>query len=89
MPLWFDLLRTPMAAPETRGLRCLRLAWQTLCFSSALVIGFFGPLHRAVGRPAAVAAASLLAALLVCTAVYIAKKQRADRAFLEQIGEAE
>ena len=41
MPLWLDLLCTPMAAPETRPLRRLRLAWQALCLTSAAVVGFF------------------------------------------------
>ena len=25
MPLWLDLLRTPMAAPETRALKSMRM----------------------------------------------------------------
>ena len=52
MPLWLDLLRTPMAAPETRPLRRLRLAWQALCLTSAAVVGFFSSLRHAIGRPA-------------------------------------
>ena len=48
MPLWLDLLRTPMAAPETRPLRRLRLAWQALCLTSAAVVGFFSTLRHAI-----------------------------------------
>src|SRR3546814_11714535 len=35
MPLWLDMLRTPMAAPETIRLRVIRLAWLSLCVSLA------------------------------------------------------
>lgn len=52
MPLWLDLLRTPMAAPETATLKRMRLVWQSLCFSTAAGAAFFGPIHRAVGRGA-------------------------------------
>ena len=41
MPLWLDMLRTPMAAPETRDLRRLRRIWQVLCLLlAATVIAF-------------------------------------------------
>ncbi|HEX7855085.1 MAG TPA: hypothetical protein VF503_15455 [Sphingobium sp.] len=89
MPLWLDLLRTPMAAPETQALKRLRFTWQGLCFASALIVGFFAPLHRAVGRTAAFGAAALLLATATCTIVYLFRKQRADGAFLETIGRAE
>src|SRR3546814_14217306 len=35
MPLWLDMLRTPMAAPETIRLRVMRLAWLSLCVALA------------------------------------------------------
>ena len=89
MPLWLDLLRTPMAAPETQALRRLRFAWQTLCLTSALVVGFFAPLHRAVGQASAIAAAVLLFATLIVTFVYVSRKHRADTAFLEAGGRSE
>lgn len=86
MPLWLDLLRTPMAAPETRSLRRLRLAWQALCLSSALFVGFFAPLRHALGRPAPIAAAALLFATLVHTWAYLSRKNRADAAWLDASG---
>lgn len=89
MPLWLDLLRTPMAAPETRVLRRLRYLWQALCLVSAAAIGFFGSLHRAVGRPAALGAAILLLATATCTILYVILKHRADSAFLDTLGGAE
>lgn len=89
MPLWLDLLRTPMAAPETAALRRLRLTWQALCVASALVVGLFTPLRHAIGRVAPMLAAILLLATTVCTAIYFVRKQRADRAFLDASGSAE
>lgn len=86
MPLWLDLLRTPMAAPETRSLRRLRHAWQALCLSSALVVGFLAPLRHALGRPAPIAAAALLCATLVLTWIYLSRKNRADAAYLDARG---
>ena len=53
MPLWLDLLRTPMAAPETGALRRMRLVWQGLCLSVALVVGFFAQVHAAPALAAA------------------------------------
>ncbi len=88
MPLWLDLLRTPMAAPETRALRRLRLGWQALCLLCSATAGFFGPLHRSIGRPAAYGAAVLLATTTIWSAVYLIRKHRADTAFLERTGDA-
>ena len=45
MPLWLDLLRTPMAAPETVPLRAKRRTWQLLCLSTALAVGLITPLR--------------------------------------------
>ena len=36
MPLWLDLLKTPMAAPETAELRGMRRTFQILCVASAV-----------------------------------------------------
>jgi hypothetical protein len=89
MPLWLDLLRTPMAAPETRVLRRMRFIWQALCVTSALVVGFFSPLRHAVGRAAPIGAAVLLLATAAHTCRYLVRKQRADQAFLDNIGGVE
>lgn len=50
MPLWLDLLCTPMAAPETRTLRRMRYIWQAMCLTCAVAIGFFSSIRHAVGR---------------------------------------
>ena len=36
MPLWLDLLRTPMAAPETRALKSMRM---TILVACGLLVG--------------------------------------------------
>lgn len=88
MPLWLDLLRTPMAAPESAGLRRMRLVWQRLCLSVALLVGFFARVHSALGRAAPCLAAGLLVAAALYTLLYVRRKNAADIAFLEGTGEA-
>ncbi len=88
MPLWLDLLRTPMAAPETGALRRMRLVWQGLCLSVAVVVGFFAQVHAALGRAAPCLAAALLAAAALYTWLYLRLKNAADTAFLQETGEA-
>lgn len=89
MPLWLDLLRTPMAAPETPSLRRLRLTWQTLCLSSALVVGLFRPIHSALGQLAPLTAGFLLIVTVCWTVFYLVRKHRADASFLDLSGSAE
>ncbi len=89
MPLWLDLLRTPMAAPESVGLRRMRFIWQALCLATAVGAGLFGPIHRAVGRGAPIAMAGLLFVCAVWTGLYLVRKQRADTAYLDSLGEIE
>lgn len=89
MPLWLDLLCTPMAAPETPRLRRMRFTWQALCVTCALVIGLFSPLRHAVGRAAPIGAALILLATAAYTCLYLFRKQRADRAFLDNVGGVE
>ncbi len=87
MPLWLDLLRTPMAAPETRSLKRLRRGWQLLCLLTAVTIGCYGPLHGWLGPRAALLALALLVILAIQSGLYLVRKHRADTAFLERIGE--
>lgn len=82
-PLWLDLLRTPMAAPETPALRRMRLVWQLLCLALALVVGLFDPLHDVTGRVAPCLAAALLVATGLQTWAYLRRKKAADDAFLD------
>jgi hypothetical protein len=89
MPLWLDLLRTPMAAPETKALRRLRFTWLALCSLSASVAAFFKPLHHDLGWLAPIVAAPLLLATFLVTWLYLARKRAADDAWLAQAGEGE
>jgi hypothetical protein len=88
MPLWLDMLRTPMAAPETSALRRMRRTWQLLCVATALFVGFFGQLRPVVGRLAVPLAAGLLVATLLYTGLYLGRKRSADERFLSQPEEA-
>lgn len=89
MPLWLDLLCTPMAAPEDRSLRATRYGWQMLCLSCAGATCFFKPLHAAVGQAAPIGIALLIAVTLAVTAVYLQAKHRADAAFIAKLGSGE
>ena len=82
MPLWFDLLRTPMAAPETRHLRRMRIAWQVLCLLTALCVGFIAQLRGELGQGAPCIVAVLFMLTLAQSLIYWAAKQRADNTVL-------
>jgi uncharacterized membrane protein len=83
MPLWLDLLRTPMAAPETDNLRTMRRTFQVLCVASAIGVLAISPLVRLFGRPASFMVAALLMTTALHTALYVFRKNRADNAFLD------
>lgn len=87
MPLWLDMLRTPMAAPETAGLRRLRFIWQILCLALAASIAALGPLRAMLGRLAPCIIAVLLLATLLATFIYLRRKHRADTIHLTTLGE--
>ena len=87
MPLWLDLLRTPMAAPETLALRRRRRTWLGLCLAVAVLGGFFAQIHAAIGRAAPCFVAALLVGAGLYTALYLRRKNAADNAFLERAGE--
>jgi len=83
MPLWLDLLRTPMAAPETDDLRAMRRTFQFLCVASGVGVLAISPLVRLFGRPASFVVAALLITTALHTALYVYRKNRADNAFLD------
>lgn len=89
MPLWLDLLRTPMAAPETDDLRVMRRTFQILCVASALGVVGISPLVALLGRPASFVVAALLITTALHTALYVYRKNRADNAFLDAAGSTE
>ena len=83
MPLWLDLLRTPMAAPETDDLRVMRRTFQVLCVLSGLGVLAISPLVAVFGRPASFVVAALLITTALHTALYVFRKNHADNAFLD------
>jgi hypothetical protein len=82
MPLWLDLLRTPMAAPETAMLRSMRRTFQLLCIACALCVVPVSPLTALLGRAAPIGIAGLLLTTTIYTGLYLFRKNRADEAFL-------
>lgn len=82
MPLWLDLLRTPMAAPESDGLHAMRRTWQILCVMCAVTVPTISYLVALFGRPASIMAAALLLMTAIYTALYVTRKNRADDAHL-------
>lgn len=89
MPLWLDMLRTPMAAPETDRLRSMRKTWQVLCVLCAVGVLAISPLVALFGRGASFAVAALLATTALYTALYGFRKNRADNAFIAAAGSEE
>ena len=73
-------LKTPMAAPETLGLRRMRRLWMALCWSLALAVLLL-PLRKVLLGPwAALPALLLAAAAMLHGFVYFRAKSRADDA---------
>lgn len=89
MPLWLDLLKTPMAAPETTELRGMRRTFQVLCVASAVGVLAISPLVKLFGRPASFVVAAVLATTALHTALYAFRKNRADNAWLMSSGDPE
>ena len=82
---WLDFLKTPMAAPETPGLRALRMVVLTLAVALALSIALLKPIRAVLGAGAGGAVAGLLVALFVLVPVYVIRKNRADGAYLDDL----
>ena len=89
MPLWLDMLRTPMAAPETTMLRFMRRAWFSLCVVLAGAVTLLDPLQVRLGRGAPATIGVLLLATVATTILYWRAKHRADSAYLDELGESE
>lgn len=83
MPLWLDLLRTPMAAPETQELAAMRRTFQVLCVASAISVLAISPLTMVLGRIAPAGVAALLIMTALHTILYVTRKNRADNAYLD------
>ena len=75
--MWLDILRTPMAAPETPALKAMRLAILWSAIGLAIAICALQPLRAVLGAGAGGALAGLVLALVVLVPVYVIAKNRA------------
>jgi len=82
--LWLDLLRTPMAAPETRTLRRMRRTWQALCLTLAGSIAGFGMAQALLGSLAPGLVFILLVVTLLYSGLYWGHKHQADARHLRE-----
>lgn len=82
MPLWLDMLRTPMAAPETATLRRMRRTVLVLCLLSALAVTNLHPLITWLGRGAPFGIGVLLIVSGLYAVLYAIRKHRADEAWV-------
>lgn len=90
MSPWLDMLRTPLAAPETKALRRRRHFWQFLCVALALSILLLQLLRAIIGPAASVICAALICAVTLFGFTYFRAKNAADVAWLaQQTGEDE
>ncbi|KPH67037.1 MULTISPECIES: hypothetical protein [unclassified Novosphingobium] len=87
MPLWLDLLRTPMAAPETTRLRRMRRTFQLLCVSTALAVMAIKPLVVVLGLRAPLVIGALLTFCALHALRYAREKHRADTAWIAALTE--
>jgi uncharacterized membrane protein YhaH (DUF805 family) len=73
----------PMAAPETRRLRAMRLSIIGICTVLVAWVGMIGDLRVVIGNAAGAIAGSLLLVLLILVPLYVRAKVRADDAHLD------
>ena len=84
-PLLIAML-TPQAAPETHGLRIMRLVWMTLCASLAGAVLGLQALLALFGPNGALVAAVLCLAAPIHGLFYFRAKIRADEAHVRGEG---
>ncbi len=82
---WMDWLRTPMAAPETRGLKFMRISILIMCLVLIVSIAAIAPLRAAIGIWAGGLVGAVLVSLVMLVPVYVALKNRADDAYLDDM----
>ncbi len=84
-----EFLRTPMAAPETAGLRALRLTILACCVLLLPSMLLLTPLRALLGNLAVGLIAGAIAALMMLVPVYVRAKISADDAHLDALMAAE
>jgi hypothetical protein len=77
-----DILRTPIAAPETRALKVMRMTILAICGVLVVSIAAIDPLRAVIGIGAGAIVAGLLLVLAALVPVYLRTKTRADDAHL-------
>lgn len=87
MPLWFDLLRTPMAAPETRTLKRMRVTLLALFVVLAISSAWLSPLAILFGQRVVLLIGALFIGTVFYGALYATRKHLADTAYLDSLGE--
>lgn len=85
MPTWLDWLRTPMAAPETRALKTMRLAILAITMAIVISIAAIAPLRAAIGIGAGAVVAGMLLILAALVPIYSILKSNADDAHLSAL----
>ena len=80
-----DWLKTPMAAPETRTLKVMRMAILVLSMMVVVSVASIDPLRAAIGIGAGAVVAGLLLILAALVPVYLLIKTRADDAHLSAL----
>lgn len=78
-------LKTPMAAPETGGLRHMRRLWMALCWLLALAVLLLPVLKVLLGPWAGLPALLFTVAAVLHGFVYFRAKWRADEAFGREV----
>lgn len=80
-----DILRTPMAAPETRSLKVMRMTILAICGVLVVSIAAIAPLRAVIGIGAGAVVAGLLLVLAALVPVYLVIKTGADDAHLSAL----
>ncbi|MFO6431676.1 hypothetical protein ACLBKT_16450 [Erythrobacter sp. W302b] len=80
-----DILRTPMAAPETRSLKVMRMTILAICGVLVVSIAAIDPLRAVIGIGAGAVVAGLLLVLAALVPVYLVIKTGADDAHLSAL----
>ena len=81
--MWLDMLRTPMAAPETPGLKAMRLSILWSALALALAVPAIRPQPALFGSGAGGMIAGLVLALVILVPLYVVRKNRADNTYFD------
>lgn len=80
-----EFLKTPMGAPETAGLRAMRITMMACCVLLLTSMVLLTPLRELLGNLVAGLIAGLIATLMMLVPVYVRAKISADDAHLDDL----